>query len=333
MHSPRRGRHATLLATSLALTLLVGTRSVGAYCFTGYCPDPGNPSKFIGKPFCDGPADVGCRPARWREPCVSYSAQKNGSSQLPMDQVVETIQQAFTAWMNVDCGGGRHPSIRLDYFGLVDCRKNEFSNSIYGNANIYMFRESDWEATHPYKEGADVLAVTTVSYRADKDDPENKLQLGDILDADIDVNGAKDENGKVRFNFTVGDDDIQYDLLSVLTHEAGHFLGLLHSADTGATMTPIYNKTEKNLRQLSADDIAAICSLYPPDRESAFACTSLPRHGYSGECAAEQQAKIAASGCVLASSASSMTARLPVALASAALVSLAARRRRKSLER
>lgn len=333
MHSPHRARLAPLLAASFALASLAGARRADAYCYTGYCPDPNKKDAFVPEVFCDGPPKEGCQMARWRESCVSYSAQKDGSSQLPMADTVATLNEAFKAWMDVDCGGGQHPSIHLDYFGLVDCRNNEYSGAVYGNANIYMFRESNWEATHPYKEGSDILAITTVSYRSTKDDPANSLKLGDILDADIDVNGAKDEGGKVQFNFTVGDDDIQYDLLSVLTHETGHFLGLQHTEAPDATMVTIYNKGETGLRHLGADDIAGICALYPPDRESEFTCTSLPRHGYSSECAAEQQKEIASTGCVLTSSASGAETRAPVALASAAVVVLAARRRRQSSRR
>jgi len=78
------------------------------------------------------------------------------------------------------------------------------------------------------------------------------------------------------------------DLDSLLTHEAGHLLGLAHNTmDKTATMFPGYSEGTDSLRTLAADDIDGICALYPPTRQvSSTSCE--PRHGYSDLCGAQQ---------------------------------------------
>jgi hypothetical protein len=75
----------------------------------------------------------------------------------------------------------------------------------------------------------------------------------------------------------------------VLTHEAGHFLGLSHSIDNSATMKPVYDPVRdgESFRSLAPDDVAGICAIYPPDRKaSTDSCDN--RHGFSPQCGADQ---------------------------------------------
>src|SRR5205085_1012762 len=142
-----------------------------------------------------------------------------------------------------------------------------------GNANTLVFRDRSWP--HGDAAGsADTLALTTVTYDVEK---------GDIYDADIEVNSVLPNT--FTTNDTPGPMDI--DLLSVLTHEVGHFLGLAHSMEA-STMFPDYNKGTIDIRALQIDDMAAICTSYPPQRRAAGACTGLPRHGYAPECVEQQ---------------------------------------------
>jgi len=81
-------------------------------------------------------------------------------------------------------------------------------------------------------------------------------QFGNISDADIVLN-ARD------YTFSLDGRGGSYDLLNVLTHEVGHFLGLDHSPIRSATMTPEVAPGQTRLRSLSADDIAGAATLYP----------------------------------------------------------------------
>ncbi len=162
------------------------------------------------------------------------------------------------------------PSIQVFDFGAVACDKTEY-NQQAGNANILIFRDDGWP--HDLSGGGtDVLALTTVTY---------DVVTGDIYDADIEVN-------TFDFTFTTSDSPgvNDYDLLSVLTHESGHFLGLAHSQTTAATMFASYQGL--GMRHPQEDDVNAVCNAYPVDRQATGACTGIPRHGWAPLCAAEQ---------------------------------------------
>lgn len=71
-----------------------------------------------------------------------------------------------------------------------------------------------------------------------------------------------------------------YDYGSVLTHEAGHFIGLDHTTvgqgdRNDPTMTPTVDPCEREKRTLAPDDIAGLCRIYPAG-EPSQTCLSLP---------------------------------------------------------
>src|SRR5262249_43352172 len=55
-----------------------------------------------------------------------------------------------------------------------------------------------------------------------------------------------------------------------------------------ATMFANYQEGSIALRDLSDDDVAAICAAYPPTLPKSIDCDPTPRHGFSAECASEQ---------------------------------------------
>jgi hypothetical protein len=71
-------------------------------------------------------------------------------------------------------------------------------------------------------------------------------------------------NSSYAFTTSITVPSNQTDLQSIATHEAGHFLGMDHASNTSSTMfwntVPGYSYQ----RNLSADDIAGISTLYPP---------------------------------------------------------------------
>jgi hypothetical protein len=117
------------------------------------------------------------------------------------------------------------------------------------------------------------------------------------------------------------------DVQSILTHELGHFLGLGHAGRNApdATMRANWDGIGTALRTLSADDEAAICELYPPDRIAATSsCT--PRHGFGSECSAPLDQPASAS-CAVTVARTRESARIGGTLG-VALLALATGRRR-----
>jgi hypothetical protein len=299
------------LALAAALAVLLGGRLAGAYCRAAACP-PETPGGSTQGQRCTpaAPGDCGI-PLQWRQPCISFSVQQDASRQVDYATADRVITQAFATWAAVDCGGG-HPSIQVLDFSPVECTLVEY-NQHAGNANILVFRDDHW----PHDTsggGVDILALTTVTYDVD---------TGDIYDADIEVNTASN-----TFSTTETPGPMDDDLLSVLTHETGHFLGLAHTQTYPATMFPDYLPGTDGLRTLRADDEEAICAVYPVGRQAEGMCTGIPRHGFASECGAQQtDVRCVASGAP--GSAGSAPPGVVCAAALAALALLTGRRARR----
>jgi hypothetical protein len=260
--SARRGRGWARVALALAAagTLLGTDGSASAYCLTTACGED------VARSLCSPPHEDDCgEPLRWRKRCTGFSVHEDGSRSISANRTNDLVRVAFETWMNADCGDGDHPGIVIQDLGRVACDALEY-NADRGNANIVVYRENEWP--HPASSAHNV-ALTTTTF-----DPVT----GELFDADIEINAA-------NFDLTTGDDDVEYDLEGILTHEAGHFLGLGHSDNVEATMYEAYLEGDTRLRDLDPDDVAAVCDLYPPKRGLDETCNPLPRHGFSPDCA------------------------------------------------
>ncbi len=249
------------------------------------------------------PGDCGT-PLRWPTPCIGFSVQEDASAQIGYAETEAAFEQAFAAWMASDCGDGAHPRIQVSNAGPVSCDRHEY-NQEKGNANVIVYRDDEW----PHPGSQHTLALTTVTYNLDN---------GEIYDADMELNSADHE-------FTTGDTGVIFDLLSIATHETGHFLGLSHSPDSAATMFSGYNQGTMGLRDLTVDDMHGMCAVYPPGEIQI--CDPTPRHGFSGLCAAEQPDPD--EGCSVAAAGGGRGGRLFAALGALAALAAALRSRRR----
>ncbi|MEZ4299337.1 MAG: matrixin family metalloprotease [Polyangiaceae bacterium] len=249
------------LAFSFALVATAWTPVARAFCRSSTC----EPDAFEGiqGAVCDPPTETDCGvPLVWDRDCIGFTVQEDGSDEIPLKTARALLAQSFATWENADCGASG-PGIHIVDMGTVECDRVEYEPST-GNANILIFRDGDW-----LENGYDKLALTTVNY--DK-------QTGEIFNADIEVNTAD-------YDFIQGESGGDYDLVGVLTHEAGHFLGFAHSSDGQATMFDTYHE---GMPDLADDDLIGICATYPPRNIDKDHCNPIPRHGFSPRCANQQ---------------------------------------------
>ena len=234
-------------------------------------------SAFCRATTCD-PATVACArdsqsclttgaPLFWASSCLQVYVQANGAPKqgISFATAKESVSRAFNTWLSADCGGAA-PLIDVQVLGPITCDTAEF-NKTKKNANIVLFREDEW----PYVGAEDALGFTHLTFNAN---------TGELWDADLEINAA-------LYRFSVGDPVTDNDLDSMLTHEAGHMLGLAHTLVADATMFATYTPGADTQRTLADDDVQAVCASYPADRTPSRTSCS-PRYGFSDACGAEQ---------------------------------------------
>ncbi len=226
--------------------LLLGGSPAHAFCRTNTCDASRGDQCTVDKDGCR----LGGKPLYWAINPVPFLVQGDGSAKNHIDATsFETVlASAFNTWASANCGQGKHPTISAMSGGQTPISNVEYVPG-QANANIFMFRDDTWMATAP----GSALALTTVSY---------DFHTGEIYDADVEVNGTAG-------NITNGRPSDGADLPSIMTHEIGHFIGLDHSPKKTATMYVSYEAGKGNLRVLDPDDIAAVCTIYPPKGKAA----------------------------------------------------------------
>lgn len=262
----------SLLLGLLVLAAAFHARDAAAFCQATTC-DPSDPTQ-----HCELDAVTKCvltgEPLYWASSCLTISVQSDAAPGVGINYAAArgSVERAFAAWTNARCDGGT-PSIAIELSAPVECSTSEYSGD-HRNANIVMFREDEW----PYVGGEDALGLTRVRFDLEK-------APGELWDADIEVNAVTEPLGVG----TPGPSEV--DLDSLLTHEAGHVLGLGHTLDVGATMGAGYSPGSTAQRTPEPDDVDGICSIYPPGRKASSSSCE-PRHGFSGLCADEQPAEL-----------------------------------------
>jgi hypothetical protein len=281
------------MALAIAALALLAPRAGHAFCRTTTTPIPASYSPTRGC-FTEG------LPLFWKGACVGYSVNSSASALVTFDDATRVIDAAFATWNAAMCSAtGAAVGISASNVGPVTCSEVRY-NQNGPNQNVIVFRDDKW----PYSDPNNTLGLTTVTFNA---------ETGEIFDADMEINAS----GK---NLTTSDvvPATGFDLLSVFTHEAGHFLGLAHATDPKATMFASYRTGTSALRTLTDDDVAGICAIYPSATQrsvaasveaggvtQATACDPAPRHGFSATCEANPAPSdpgATSSGCAVAAS-------------------------------
>lgn len=260
-------------------------RSAEAFCRTTSAPERCNEWRRKGGKGC---CPYG-QPLYWRSACVGYSLQKDGSRYVNLARASETVALSFAKWTSLRCPtrGDRSSSARRDAgsgsdrvsidvrdLGPVAC--DEVNYEPEGpNQNVIVFRDDGWD----HSDSENTLGLTTVQF-----DPGT----GEIRDADIEINTA---HHRLAFEDPVPPN--RFDFESIITHEAGHFLGLAHSSDPEAAMFATHERGSTRIRQLAEDDVEALCKVYPPDGTRTVAdggsvaggrCDPTPLRGLARDC-------------------------------------------------
>ena len=182
-------------------------------------------------------------PFVWEKLEVPYAVGEAGSVDFPTqdgmisDALLAEIQTSFSQWSAEQCSE----------FEFVYDGTSEIAGHRFDGINWVGFLEEEW----PHASGA--IAVSTITTQLD----------GVIADADMELNGLENTFVVVDAE-TTGD---VYDVRNVVTHEAGHMLGLDHSRVDDATMQFSSPPRQIEKRDLEPDDVEGLCTIYPLDFE------------------------------------------------------------------
>lgn len=196
-------------------------------------------------------------PLEWNQRVIHYALNAAGSDDIELAALEVEVQRSFAPWAEHDCA-----PLEFVYDGLTDAGTDldDIGFDLEGpNQNVVVFREEReaWQVidhTGRPREST-IIAATIVTFCEEKG---GQCDLpGEILDADIEVNGAF-----FRFSIDETPPANRFDLRNTLTHEVGHFLGFDHASDPEATMFASAPVRETKKRSLEEDDIAALCDVY-----------------------------------------------------------------------
>jgi hypothetical protein len=261
-----------VLASAVALGAIVVPVSARAYCRTTTDKAP------IGY----NPAVSGCwtegTNLAWPVSRVPYAVSSQASKQVTLAEATRIADLAFSAWNATTCDG---KPLGIQAFddgpiavpdGLEGDALSAWASCTESNAcdasthDVIVFDDVSW----PYNDPVNTLALTTVTYGVDD---------GRIFEAFTEVNSAEHQ---LTTEEPPPAGSAAFDLQAILTHEAGHFLGMAHATETSAIMYAYY---QPGAVALTSDDIAGICDAYPAQAPKSGGCASAPSAGV-GETAA-----------------------------------------------
>jgi hypothetical protein len=195
-------------------------------------------------PSCTEDVNVNCphngTPLEWRDFPVSFFVDPDGSG-LDDETVIDAARAAFDSWQNASRNG-----ITFRFGGTTSGSSNGDDER-----NLIHFRS--------FAGGFDTFAQSILTY---------DVETGDLLDVDIELNSSFDFDALDEpHSDPLGPVDVQ----AVLTHEAGHLLGLDHENRFGEAVVMFFSDTPGNIthRNLSNDDRSGVRAIYPADSDNS----------------------------------------------------------------
>jgi hypothetical protein len=187
-------------------------------------------------------------PLYWPKRSLRYVLNERPFPHLSDSQVRSIIQRSFEPWTAVKC---ESEPLQLSIAQSSDTTTLQAGPlQAEPNENVIAYIDAaDWD------EDRRAFAITKIWYND---------RNGQILGADMLINGHMEPFGVCPEPRGCLDDAVT-DLRNVVTHEAGHFLGLAHSDDEESTMWCDAAPGDIDKRSLGADDVAGICAVYGPN--------------------------------------------------------------------
>jgi hypothetical protein len=170
------------------------------------------------------PDDCGV-PVRWPDAPLVYELPHTGDALHRA--AADAVDRALVRWRDTDCGEGRRPDLAF------------VARAGAGAAAAVIALRDDEPARGP-----GTLAITRLWFTPD---------TGRVLRASVAFYIEQlRPHGPGAF------------LDSIALHEVGHLLGLAHSRDPSSVMSEDVHDGTTARVELTRDDIAAVCAIYPP---------------------------------------------------------------------